>query len=183
VIFFDTETTGLLKPDENELINQPHMIEFYGVRLDYGAKSGDFTFVSEFETYIKPPVPIPPIITKITGIDDAKVADAPTFSQMYNQFCEFFLGETTLVAHNASFDVRILYNELARMEREIQFPWPTNHHCTVELSMPIEHKRLKLKRLHEMAVGHEHSSQHSARGDVEALVTCYKWLMDEGHIL
>lgn len=71
MIFFDTETTGLLNPDENELINQPHIIEMYLVRLNYDKESGEFHLVDEVETFIRPPVPVPPIITKITGIDDS----------------------------------------------------------------------------------------------------------------
>lgn len=180
MIFLDTETTGLLKPEENELINQPHIIEFYGVRLDW---DGDgFRYVSEFETFVRPPVPIEPIITNITGIDDRMVANAPTFPQIYKDLCQFFMGEDTLVAHNAPFDVGVIYCELARIEKQIQFPWPMNHQCTVELSFHIENKRLKLKKLHEMATGLEHEDQHRASGDVKAMVKCYEWLINEGHV-
>lgn len=180
MIIGDTETTGLLKPEANELINQPHIIEIYLVKLELDGE--DFRLIDEFESYVKPPIPIDPIITKITGITDDHVAGAPTFAQLYQQLCEFFRGEDTFIAHNCAFDIGMLYVELARMEKQAMFPWPWKQICTVEESMAIENKRLKLKRLHEIATGSEHQDQHRARGDVEALATCVMWLHKNGYI-
>ena len=87
-----------------------------------------------------------------------------------------FLGEETVIAHNATFDMGMIWIELSRMEMEFHFPWPRNWFCTVEKSMYIQHKRLTLKKLHELATGGEHKNQHTAKGDVQALVRCYKWL-------
>lgn len=180
MIIGDTETTGLIKPEANELINQPHIIEIYLVKLDWDGE--EFKFIDELETFVKPPIPIDPFITKITGITDDHVKDAPTFPQLYSKLCDFFLGETTFIAHNCAFDISMFYVELARMEKQAQFPWPYRQICTVEESMAIENKRLKLKRLHEIATGHEHEDQHRARGDVEALATCVAWLAKNGYI-
>lgn len=180
LIIGDFETTGLIKPEANDLRQQPHIIEAYLVKLDY--LNGEFSFIDEISTFMRPPIPIDPLITKITGINDYHVRNAPIFAELYPRFCEFFLGETTFVAHNAGFDLSCLFVELARIEKQALFPWCSNVICTVEASMPIEHKRLKLKRLHEIATGHEHDDQHRARGDVEALTACLGYLIEKGYV-
>lgn len=183
MIFFDTETTGLLQPEANDLNMQPYIIELYAVDLQWDPDTGSFKFVKEFESFFKPPIPLDPIITKITGITDDMLVDQPTFASRYGAVCDFFLGQTTMVGHNLSFDAGMLWTELARLQCEIKFPWPKNHQCTVELSMGIKHHRLKLSDLHELATGAPHDGAHRARGDVEAMVTCYKWMIEQGHIL
>ena len=180
MIFIDTETTGLLQPEANDLNMQPYIIELYAVKLDL--VDGEFKFVNEFESFFEPPIPLDPIITKITGITPEMLVGQPSFASKYDKLCNFFLGETTLVGHNLSFDAGMLWTELARLQCETKFPWPKNHHCTVELSLGIKHHRLKLVDLHTIATGSPHAGAHRARGDVEALVTCYAWLLKEGHI-
>jgi DNA polymerase-3 subunit epsilon len=128
------------------------------------------------------PVALDPHITKITGITDELLATQPSFSDKVDEISEFWLGEKTMVGHNLAFDQGMLWVELARLEREVKFPWCINHHCTVELSIPIESHRLKLKDLYEIATGKEHLKAHRARGDVEAMVECYEWLIRQGHI-
>ena len=182
-VFFDTETTGLLKPEEVDLKLQPEIIELYMVKLQLN-EDKSFHFIDEFNTFMHPSVmPIEPIITKITGITTEMVMDAPTFISQYPAISKFMTGVDVLVAHNASFDVGMLENELIRIECNNKFPWPRFHHCTVEKSMPIEHHRLKLSDLHTKATGAPHVGAHRAKEDTEALVTCYKWLMSEGYIL
>ena len=167
MIFGDTETTGLLKPEANDLNMQPYITELYLVKLKL--VENEFVFVDEFSSFFKPPMPLDPIITKITGITDEMLADAPTFANKYIELCHFFMGEDTFVAHNAAFDVGMIWTELARLQCEIKFPWPYRHLCTVELSLGIEHHRLKLKDLYFKATGLPHTGAHRAKGDVEAL--------------
>ena len=181
MIFIDTETTGLLRPDAADLNLQPYIIELYAVKLEL--VDGEFIFIDEYESFFLPPVPLDPVITKITNITPEMLAGQPTFASQYQNLCNFFLGERTMVGHNLSFDAGVLWCELARLECESKFPWPHNWQCTVELSMPVEHHRLKLSALHERATGAPHDGAHRARGDVEATVTVYKWLMEEGYIL
>ena len=54
-----------------------------------------------------PPVPSPLGITRLTGIDDSMVADAPEFSALAKDL-HTFLGDAVFVAHNVSFDLRHL---------------------------------------------------------------------------
>jgi len=60
-----------------------------------------------FHTLVNPRMPIPPMITAITGISDTMVAYQEPIEVVLPCLLEF-LGDAVLVAHNASFDVRFL---------------------------------------------------------------------------
>jgi DNA polymerase III epsilon subunit-like protein len=178
VIAFDTETTGLLKPNACELWQQPHIIEFYACKFD---RNGNI--LDEFETYIKPPVPLPEIITKITGITDSMLVGAPSFIEVYPQLVAFFLGETDVFAHNCTFDIGMLVNELRRHSLQYKFPWPVNQHCTVELSHCIDNKRLSLDKLYAALVTTTpRKGSHRAKQDVVDLVKCISNMYEEGFL-
>jgi DNA polymerase III epsilon subunit-like protein len=140
----------------------------------------DLNFIDDIETFVKPPVPIPDIVTKITGITDATVANAPTFVQLYNEWVDFFIGERIVVGHHVTFDLGVLYCELARHSYEFHFPWPATWLCTVEKSMSIEHRRLTLSKLHELATGQPHEGAHRAKADVIATIKGFAWLREQG---
>jgi DNA polymerase-3 subunit epsilon len=54
-----------------------------------------------------PGASIPSGITRLTGIDDSMVADAPPFSERAEELISF-LGDAVFVAHNVGFDLRYL---------------------------------------------------------------------------
>jgi DNA polymerase III subunit epsilon len=66
-----------------------------------------------FHTLVDPEVPIPPIITALTGITDRMVAGAEPIQVVLPCLLEF-LGGAVLVAHNAPFDRRFLQTNLER---------------------------------------------------------------------
>lgn len=177
MIVTDTETTGLLLPSEADLKLQPFITELYAVKLDR-----EFNIIDELDTFVKPPIPIPEEVEKITGICDAMVSDAPTFANIYDEFSDFFLGEDLLIGHNISFDAGVIWCELARLNKEVRFPWPKHWHCTVEKSFPIQNRRLKLGKLHEIATGKPHEGAHRAKADVFATVRCYHYLLEQGFV-
>lgn len=172
---FDTETTGLLKPEASPLDEQPRIIELYGVKIDE-----EFNMIDEFEVLLNPGAPLDPIITKITGLTDDDLKDAPTFVDIYDDLADFLLGTEEMVAHNLAFDRDMLKHELMRMDKMLNFPWPKNHICTVEQSINIKGYRLKLEQLHQIAVGQGFESAHRAKNDVFALVRCFHYLREHG---
>lgn len=177
-LVFDNETTGLLMPSPTALHLQPFITEFYGIRINK-----DWEVVDEFETFVKPPIPIPDEVVKITRITDEMVADAPTFVQVVDRIIELFLGVEVGVAHNATFDMDVIRHELERIDLQYKFPWPPKHHCTVELSKPIENKMIKLDKLYEIATGKPRQGfAHRAKKDVMDTVTCYRWLIEQGFV-
>lgn len=176
MIIFDTETTGFLRASDANIKLQPYITEICCVKVDK-----EFDLIDEFESLVKPGVPIPEATIKINGIDDWLVADAPSFIEIYDDLSQFFLGEDILVAHNANFDVGVLYYELARLGFQANFPWPMHHICTIEKTMHIEGKRLSLGKLHKYATGKEFTDgAHRAKNDVYALVRCFQWMVEEG---
>lgn len=168
----DTETTGLLKPEQTHLHMQPFMTEIYIAKFNE-----NFEITDEFDHLVKPPFPIPEFIQKLTNITNEMVSDKPTFIDIYDDLCNFVRGEEIIFAHNASFDTGVIRYELERHDLQYKFPWPSKHYCTVELSEPIQNKRLKLNQLHEIATGKsEIVGAHRAKTDVVAMIKCIEWL-------
>lgn len=67
----------------------------------------------EFVTLVDPGRSIPPWITRLTGIDEAMVADAPAFEEVADLVRDR-LSDRVFVAHNASFDWRFVSAEMER---------------------------------------------------------------------
>ena len=105
-VVVDLETTGGAPVDAG-------ITEIGAVKIRGGEVIG------EFHTLVNPGVSIPPFITALTGISDSTVADAPLLEGVFPSFLEFMAG-TTLVAHNAGYDVGFLKGAAARLEQ----PWP-----------------------------------------------------------
>lgn len=178
ILILDTETTGLLAPSAAEIQLQPFITEIYIVRLNE-----DWEIVSEFETFMKPPIPIPEIVTKITGIDDNMVKNAPEFIEVVDDIIDIFHGSKVMVAHNLPFDHGVIKYELMRHGLEFKFPWCPVNHCTIELSQSIRNKPLKLDILYEIAFGKPRTlGSHRARKDVVDTAKCYKWLIENGFV-
>lgn len=93
-VIFDVETTGLSV--ENNTI-----IELAGVKMKEGQ------IIGRFESFVNPHEDIPANITKLTGITNEMVADAPELDTVIKGFLEF-VGDGVLVAHNARFDMGFL---------------------------------------------------------------------------
>lgn len=173
MIIFDTETTGLINASIVDLDKQPKIIEFAAIKLC------DKTLqeVDRIEFLVQPNFALPAVITKITGLTDAKLKDAKTFEHHYPALADFFLGERILIAHNIAFDMGMLKNDLARIGRATQFPYPPNQVCTVNKTLQIKGYRLKLGALHSHLFGEDFPEAHRAMVDVEALTRCVKKLI------
>ncbi len=89
-VVFDIETTGLYAAKDR-------ITEIGAVRVVDGR------VCDTFSTFVDPGIPIPKLITDLTGISDAMVAGAPGLEQALESFLEF-IGELPVVAHNATFD-------------------------------------------------------------------------------
>lgn len=171
----DLETTGLLKPDLVDVRLQPNITEMYFCKFDWNGK-----ILEEFETFVKPSVPIPQKITDITGITNEMIANSPTFIELYDDLVNFFLGEKKFFAHNCSYEIGVLSCELRKHDLDYRFPWPSEQICTVEKSFHLESKRLKLGQLFKIVTGKEMPYGHRAKVDVLAMVECIVWMRKKG---
>lgn len=104
VIILDTETTGLSHAEGHRIV-EIGCVEMVQMRKGKTA-----------QWYINPEREIPADATRIHGITNEKVANAPRFSDMVNDFLAF-IGHDALVMHNASFDLGFLNAELLRARR------------------------------------------------------------------
>jgi|TARA_A100001011_G_scaffold353812_1_gene395612 DNA polymerase-3 subunit epsilon len=99
-IVLDTETTGLE-------VNQGHrVIEIGAVLLNDRKKSEE-----HFHSYLNPARLIDEEASKVHGITNADLEDKPFFDEIAEEFINFIEG-STLVIHNAPFDIGFLNNEL-----------------------------------------------------------------------
>lgn len=150
--------------------------------IEIGACVHDGTqVVDQFHTHVNPEISIPPFITQLTGIDDAKVADAPTFEEIAEELYEFLNGHV-FVAHNVSFDYGFIKNHFA--DADIVFN--SNRLCTVRLSRKI------FPGLPSYSLGNLCQSlkvtikgRHTALGDAEATAQVFTYLAqnDKGGVI
>lgn len=118
-IVFDVETTGL-NPQKERLT------EIGAVLL----KDGEI--IDRFQTFVNPNRPIPPKISKLTGIFDDMVSNAPEEEEALNAFLTFSNGRV-LVAHNAGFDISFLQATAQRC----QIPFSSTYIDTLPIARTL----------------------------------------------
>lgn len=131
--------------------------------------------VDQFISLINPEIPIQPFVVKLTGINNAMLSSAPKFFEVAKRIIEI-TNDCVLVAHNASFDYRILRTEF----RRLGYDFNIKTLCTVELSQRLlpeqpSHSLGKLVR----ALGIPMADRHRASGDAMATVKLFKMLLDK----
>jgi DNA polymerase III alpha subunit (gram-positive type) len=177
MIIFDLETTGLPKAEGSDLDMQPRIIEFGGIKVD-----DDFNKIDSFEFLCNPGQQLDPKIVKITKITDEMLKDQKPFIAYYKKLAEWFCGESSMAAHNLSFDRQILKFELQRIDKLTKFPWAYNHFCTVEIGQSVWGKMRKLGDIYEELFGKKIEGAHRSLVDVEATIEILRWYKKEGHI-
>jgi len=105
-IVLDTETTGL-DPKQGHRI-----IEIGCIELVNYVPSG-----REFHQFINPERDVPEGAQQVHGITTAFLTDKPVFREIADSFLEF-IADSTLIIHNASFDLGFLNHELALLPRD-----------------------------------------------------------------
>ena len=108
IVVFDLETTGV-----DHLNNG--ITEIGAVKMINGKA------VEEFTTLIKPDYRITEENTKITGITEEMVANAPKITAVIPDFMKFIEG-CTLVAHNADFDMKFIKRFAGASGYEVKNP-------------------------------------------------------------
>lgn len=164
---FDIETTGLSKERDK-------ITEIGAVKIKNGK------IVDTYSTFVNPERPIPAEITKLTGITDEMVADAPTIHRVLPEFLEF-CKDSVLVAHNASFDVGFI-----RVAAET-LPVPAVDHTvldTVELARALlpDLSKYKLNIVAEhlgVSLEGHHRAVNDAKATAEILLKFIDMLVEQ----
>ncbi|MDC3221013.1 MAG: exonuclease domain-containing protein [Flavobacteriaceae bacterium] len=156
----DVETTG-------GKFNEEGITEIAIYRFD-GEK-----IVDQFVSLINPEIPIQPFVQQLTGINDKMLINAPKFFQIAKRILEI-TENSILVAHNSSFDYRMLKIEFERLGYQFNI----SQLCTVKLSKKLipDLKSYKLGNLVKN-LGIPISNRHRASGDALATVELFKLLL------
>jgi DNA polymerase III subunit epsilon len=117
IAVIDFETTGT-SPGLGDRATEVAIVITEGARI-----------VDRYQSLMNAGVYIPAFITQLTGITNAMVQAAPPAAQVMREAARF-VGDTPMVAHNASFDRRYWQAELALCGLPAQQPYA----CTVLLS-------------------------------------------------
>ena len=151
-VIFDLETTGI-SPNYDEVI------EISALKV----KGGEV--VDEFNTLVNPGRKIPFGATKVNGITNAMVAEAPAFSHVLAEFLDFAEG-LVLVGHNiARFDMKFIWRDAEQYFGEI----PQNNYVD---TLQVARKHLPKMEHHRLVDLAEHYGI-SSEGAHRALNDCY----------
>lgn len=159
----DLETTGLYNSDR--------VVEIGVVRLDT-----DGNRISEFTTLVNPMRDVGP--TSLHGITASMVAQAPTFPEIAATLAAHLHG-AVFVAHNSTFDQRMLTNEVDRLDTAWDLGTPV---CTMSWGAQTFGAGRSLADCCEAARisnRHPHSAVDDARATAELLLRCLQLGIDD----
>lgn len=130
--------------------------------------------VDKFTTLINPQCNITPFYTKLSGITNDMVKDAPTFPQVAKKIVEMTEGKI-FVAHNVGFDYGFVKAEFAALGYKYQ----RETLCTVRLSRKLIPGKISysLGRLCD-SLGIENNARHRAEGDAVATAELFNRLLE-----
>lgn len=106
LIVLDFETTGL-SPDMGD-----RAIEIGAVKIENGQ------LTERFQSLMNPGQRVSSFIESYTGISNSMLSTAPNCADVMSDFADF-IGDSPLLAHNASFDRRFLEAEFNRINRTL----------------------------------------------------------------
>jgi DNA polymerase III subunit epsilon len=178
-LFFDTETTGLprnWKAPVTDLNNWPRMIQIAWILCD---KTGNRI---ESDDYIIKPenFTIPVEASKIHGITTERAIDmGANLEKVLLAFSELVKQADFIVAHNISFDEKILGAELLRKRVRCDFE-KKRKLCTMKAATnycripgPYGYKWPKLSELYMRLFGKGFEEGHDASVDINATEKCF----------
>lgn len=187
-LFFDTETTGFpknWKAPVTDLNNWPRLVQ-----LAYSLYDSNGNLILSNDFIIKPNgFTIPTSSSNIHGIttDRAHKEGVPITSAL-NQFNTHIKEANYLIAHNMSFDEKIIGSELLRNgfndstknKNKICTKIESTKFCAIQ--GPYGYKWPKLSELHHKLFGTDFEDAHDALADVTATAKCFWELRRLGEI-
>ena len=194
-LFFDTETTGFARfnlPDNHH--DQPHLVQVAAKLCDSDRKE-----ISSISTLVELPggIKVPEGAYKVHGIDAEK---ANTYGIHYGTISDIlskmFFNANVIVAHNISFDQKVIQALFARLMRSNPFEGK-DLECTMDRSLNIVNipptpkmvaagrngpKPPKLEECIRHFFNEDLEGAHDAMVDVNACQRVFYHLIDQGHI-
>lgn len=187
-LFFDTETTGLpknWKAPITDLANWPRMVQLAYLLYDNNGK-----MISGGDHIIKPVgFTIPAETSRIHGITTERaLAEGKPILGVLHEFNELIQEANFLVAHNISFDEKIVGAEFLRLKMADSVA-PKKKICTMQtstnfcaISGPYGYKWPKLSELYFKLFNYHFEEAHNAAADINATAKCFWELKRLGKI-
>ena len=156
----DIETTGGQSPADR--ITEIAIIIHDGEKI-----------IDEFTSLINPERRIPPFVSRLTGISDEMVMDAPRFFELAKKIVEI-TEDCIFVAHNVQFDYQFIRQEF----KSLGFNYSRDYTCTVRLSRKLlpGHASYSLGKLCN-SLGIALENRHRAFGDALATAKLFELLL------
>jgi DNA polymerase III epsilon subunit-like protein len=187
-LFFDTETTGLpkkWKAPVTDVNNWPRLVQLAFLLYD-----NDGNKISSGDYIIKPNgFTIPTDASKVHGITTERaIREGQSISLVLQQFDKLIQQATCLVAHNMSFDEKIIGAEFIRnampnsfsIKRKICTMKSTTTFCAI--NGHYGYKWPKLSELYYKLFRTDFEEAHNAAADIKATAKCFWELRRIGEI-
>lgn len=189
LMFYDTETTGLpLFREPSDDPRQPHIVEFAAALVDRDTRET----VETLHFLVKPDGwVVPEEATAIHGITTERALDEGIPAvQAVDYLFDFWAQSVERIAHNESFDARMVRIALKRHSTEANVEaWEAGKaSCTANMTKPLcklpptgkmrtagnlSFKNPKLSEAHRILLGAELYDAHSAIADMEGCRRVY----------
>jgi len=167
-VVFDIETTGG-NPERNGIT------EIFAVRY----KAGEV--MDTFYSMVNPGIPIPPIVRRMTGINNQMVRGAPRIDAVMPGLLEF-VGRDVLVSHNTIGDMKFL-RHFAKTTTGIEMEnfYLCTHLLVEKLAPESPDKSLRgLAKFFELSTGELHRAEADAYVTLDLFKVLLKRLRDRG---
>ena len=102
-------------PNNDIVFYENYVIDIGVVRIERGK------IVKTYESLVRPPVSVPPSITRLTGLRSEDLVQAPSFEDILSEIEPLFEG-AIFTAHNAPFDYGFLNLEYLRAGKQFLKP-------------------------------------------------------------
>ncbi len=161
-VIIDIETTGGNK-------HSGKITEIAAILFDGGQ------VVDRFVTLVNPEQPIDRYVSKLTGITDEMVADAPLFADIADAL-DRFTANAIFVAHNVNFDYPFIREEFRRIGRDFS----RRRLCTVRMSRRTfpDLPSYSLDRIaRELSI--DFNGHHRAEADAMATVRLFEKIIEK----
>ncbi|EKN42914.1 DNA polymerase III PolC, partial [Clostridium botulinum CFSAN001627] len=165
-VVFDLETTGFSSKNDK-------IIEIGAVKIEKGK------IVDRFSEFVNPKRTIPDKITELTSITDNMVDDKETIDKILPRFIDF-IGDSVVVAHNASFDVSFINKNC----KDLKIEFENSVMDTVTLSRFLfpELKRHKLNVIAKhlgISLENHHRAVDDAKATADILLKSFEMLREK----
>jgi len=187
ILFFDTETTGLpknWKAPVTDLDNWPRLVQLAYLVYDF-----DGDLIQSCNEIIKPNgFTIPIEASKVHGITtDIANQRGSKIEEVFELFSIHLKRAKVIVAHNMSYDEKIIGSEMIRLGLENTVD-SKEKICTMESTVdlckidgPYGYKWPKLEELHRFLFNHDFDGAHDALADIQATAKCFWELTQKGY--